>query len=282
MLRILLLAYVGILIFLYVAQRKLIFPGAGSQGHADAIVAPRPGYEVLALKTADNVTIKALFGTALDTSGAVDANAKSRPTVLFCYGNAMCLQSAMQMFNEFRHMDVNVIIPEYCGFGMSDGVASEAGCYASADAAYEHLMTRTDIDTSKIIIAGWSLGGAVAIDLATRKPAAGLATFSTFTSMAGMGHNLYPFLPTFLISGILSHKFESERKIGNVHCPILIGHGTKDRLIPFAMSERLIQAATAPVTSLPLEGADHQDFFTFNAAKVSDAFGNFITATCGR
>ena len=197
MLRVLLLAYLGILVFLYFAQRKLIFPGAGSQGHADAIVTQRPGYEVLSLKTADNVSVKALFGKALDANGEVDTRATSRPTILFCYGNAMCVHSALQMFNEFRHMDVNVIIPEYAGFGMSDGVASEAGCYASADAAYEHLLTRADIDKNKIIIAGWSLGGAVAIDLASRKPAAGLATFSSFTSMAGMGHNLYPFLPTF-------------------------------------------------------------------------------------
>ena len=280
MLRVLLLAYVGILIFLYISQKKLIFPGASSHGQPEANVVERPGYELLTLKTADNVAIKALFGPALDHSGTIDANAKARPTVLFCYGNAMCLTAALQQFNAFRRMGVNVIIPEYVGYGMSDGEPSEAGCYAAADAAYEHLQMRPDIDKTKIVIAGWSLGGAVAIDLASRKPAAGLAAFSTFTSMAGMGHSLYPFLPTFLISGILNHRFESERKIAGVHCPILIGHGTNDRMIPFAMSERLAQAATTTVTRLPVDGADHQDFFSHDADKVAKTFSEFIDTTC--
>jgi pimeloyl-ACP methyl ester carboxylesterase len=276
------LAYVGILIFLYVFQRKLIFPGAGSHGDPAANITAPPGCELLALKTAGGVNVKALFGPAFTADGKIDPAAKSRPTILFCYGNAMSLHTALQQFNAFRHMGANVIIPEYAGYGMSDGEAGETGCYAAADAAYEHLLTRSDIDPSKIIISGWSLGGAVAIDLASRKPAAGLATFSTFTSMAGMGHSLYPFLPAFAISGILHHHFESASKIPQVHCPILIGHGTADRMIPFAMSDQLAAAATGTVTRLSVDGAGHEDFFSHDGAKVSAAFAEFVGTCCGK
>ena len=62
------------------------------------------------------------------------------------------------------------------GAGMSDGQASEAGCYATADAACEHLLDRPEVDGRRIIAAGWSLGSGVAIDLASRRPVAGLAT----------------------------------------------------------------------------------------------------------
>lgn len=281
-LRVLLLAYIGILIFLYVFQRKLIFPGAGTHGDSASKVTAPPDCELLSLKTAGNINVKALFGPAFGPDGKIESTPKTRPTILFCYGNAMCLHTAMQQFNAFRHMGANVIIPEYTGYGLSDGEASESGCYAAADAAYDHLLTRSDVDPSKIIIAGWSLGGAVAIDLASRKPAAGLASFSSFTSMAGMGHNLYPFLPTFAISAILNHRFESISKIQNVPCPVLIGHGTADPMIPYRMSDQLAAAATSPVTRLTVDGAGHEDFFSHDGAKVSAAFGEFIEKCCGK
>ena len=85
-------------------------------------------------------------------------------------------------FEGLRRLGVNVLIPEYPGYGMSDGRASERGCYAAADVAYDYLARRPDIDRAQIIVAGHSLGGAVAVDLASRRHVAALITLSTFTS----------------------------------------------------------------------------------------------------
>ena len=110
---------------------------------------------------------------------------------------------------------------------------------------------------------------APAIDLALRREVAGLATFSSFTGMTEMAGRHFPFLPVALL---LRHRFESERKIAWVTCPVFVGHGRADGLIPFEMSERLAAAAKRPVTRLTIDEADHNDFFSSGGRCVLDVF----------
>jgi fermentation-respiration switch protein FrsA (DUF1100 family) len=259
-------------------QTNLIFPGRTTQGRPEARFTIPPGAEQVTLHTAEwSVTygapIAALFGPALTPEGRPREDAASCPTVLYFYGNGMCLATALNDFAMFRRLGANVLIPEYPGYGLSGGRPSEAGCYAAADAAYDYLKTRPDIAPDRIVAAGWSLGGAVAIDLAARRPVAGLAVFSTFTRMADLAAYHYPLLPHSLL---LIHRFESEKKLPRVACPILIGHGTSDTIIPAAMMDRLAAAARAPVTKLPVRGADHNDFFDTGRGPLLAALGRFL------
>ena len=80
----------------------------------------------------------------------------------------------------------------------------EQACYQTADACYKHLLSRENVDPRRIVIAGRSLGGAVAIDLASRLDVAGLVAFSTFTRMSEMASRRYPFVPASLL---LRHRF---------------------------------------------------------------------------
>jgi fermentation-respiration switch protein FrsA (DUF1100 family) len=93
--------------------------------------------------------------------------------------------------------------------------------------------------------------------------------------MAEMGHCTFPILPTFMVSCILSHKFENTRKIAEVKCPILIGHSRGDRMIPYWMSDRLADSAKAPVERLTIEKADHCDFFN-SGENVMPIIGEFF------
>jgi fermentation-respiration switch protein FrsA (DUF1100 family) len=272
--RVIALIYVAMLVFLFFAQGFLIFPGRGTQGNST--LRPWSGTELLELKAASGEKVAALFAHALTPDGKPHPDAAKRPTLLFFYGNAMCLSDAREDILEFQRLGANVLVPDYCGYGMSEGTASEAGCYATADAAYAHLLERKDIDPKKIVVSGWSLGGAVAIDLASRKQPAGLAVFSTFTSMANMGNATYPFMPSFMIGLILKNRFESESKIGGVKCPILVGHSRGDSIIPFSMSDRLAAAAGPTTARLILEKPDHSDFFAGGGDQVSKAIGAFI------
>jgi uncharacterized protein len=252
------LVYVLVLLFVFFSQRSLIFPGSAYRGEPYYEVSAPPGTELVRLTTSTGDRIAAVFGPALTLQGKPHPQAASRPTVLYFYGNGDSLKGNLAQLHEIRLLGVNVMIPEYVGFGMSTGTASEAGCYSTADAAYDHLLARRDIDPSKIVAAGWSLGGAVAIDLASRKPVAGLANFSTFTSMGDMAQRLYPVFPARLL---LRHRFESERKMVRVTCPVLLGHGKRDTMIPFSMTERLAKAARGPVTVFFLDEAQHNDFW---------------------
>jgi uncharacterized protein len=254
-------------------QQRVIFPGQVTQGRASALVEAPKGTEILTLTTAHGDRIVALFGAALRSNGEPDPRAAARPTLLYFYGNGDCLKKSLRQFDHLRKLGVNVLIPEYVGYGMSSGRACEAGCYATADAAYDHLLNRTDIDPRKIVSAGWSLGSAVAVDLAARRPVAGLAIFSALTSMVEMSHRFFPYLPAKLL---IRYRFDSLTKIARVHCPTLIGHGCKDLLIPSFMSDRLADAAGGPVSRVLVERAGHSDFFVVGAEELDQVIARFL------
>ncbi len=178
-----------------------------------------------------------------------------------------------EQLEQFRRLGLNVLIPEYVGYGMSGGSPSERGCQGTADAAYEYLVKTRAVAPGSIVVGGWSLGGAVAVDLASRRPAAGLIMFSSFTSGVDMAHRLVPFLPATLL---LRHRFDNIHKIKGITCPILIGHGRLDRLVPFDMGRRLAEAAKVPVTTLWIDEADHNDFFDVAGKEVDRAILRFL------
>jgi uncharacterized protein len=274
--RILTLAYVGYAAMLFSFQTRLIFPGHETQGQPYAEVRPRPGTELVRLQTRQGESIVALFGPALTADGRPDPQAAGRPTLLYFYGNGMCLSDSSEEFERFRRLGLNVLIPEYVGYGMSGGSPSERGCQATADAAYEYLVRTRGIKPAGIVMGGWSLGGAVAVDLASRCPAGGLIMFSSFTSGVDMARRIAPWLPASLL---LRHRFDNIGKIKHVTCPILIGHGRRDRLVPFEMGKRLAEAAVkAPVTTLWIDEADHNDFFDVAGRRADQAILRFIDA----
>lgn len=254
-------------------QTRIIFPGQDTQGQPYAEVRPRAGTELVPLQTEDGVRVVALSGPALGPDGRPDRHADDRPTLLWFYGNAMCLKDTEGKFEQFRRMGINVMIPDYVGYGMSGGKPSERGCRQTADAAYEYLVRTRGARPDRIVAGGWSLGGAVAIDLASRREVAGLIVFSAFTSGVDMARRIAPFLPASLL---LRHRFDSIRKIPTIACPILIGHGRRDGIVPFDMGERLARAARAPVTTLWVDDADHNDFFAVAGRRVDRAMIRFI------
>jgi fermentation-respiration switch protein FrsA (DUF1100 family) len=271
--KLLAIAYVVVGLMLAAFQTKLIFIGASTQGTEAAVVDPPPISELVHLRAADGTRIEGLFGRSVDGEAA----ALRRPTVLFFYGNAMCMKDAVDNFHIFRHAGVNCMIVDYEGFGMSGGKPSEAGCYAAAEAAYQHLLMRTDIDTKNIVPAGWSLGAAVAIDLAARHAGegrvSGVMTFSAFTSMVDTAQHHYPIFP---VSLLLVHRFDSVSKIGKVDVPLLMGHGRLDDIVPLGMHERLVKAARGPVTEVVLDDAGHNDFFDADEEQLEKAVKGFL------
>jgi len=269
-----LVIYLGILVVFSALQIRLIFPGSDTQGKPSSVVHPAPGTELVSLATEHDEKIVALFGPALLPNGNPHPDPSLRPTILYFYGNAMCLKDTMFEFEHFRRLGLNVMIPEFVGYGMSGGKPSETGCRDTADAAFAHLQGRKDINPKKIVAAGWSLGGAVAVDLATRKPVAGLIAFSTFTSMADMSRRSFPFLPATLL---VRHRFDCEAKMSHITCPTLLGHGRKDDLVPVTMLDRLAAAATkAPVMKFIVDDAGHNDFYSVGMDQIFQAMGRFL------
>jgi uncharacterized protein len=254
----LVLIYLGLILVLYGLQDYLIFPGRETQGTNRAIIRESTAYELVHLTTRSGDKTLALFGSAQDSDGRPLPDAAKRPTILFFYGNAMCLSDCFTQLAMFRKFGLNVMIPEYVGYGLASGKSSEASLYETADAAYDALQTRGDIDPHKIIAAGWSLGAAVAVDLAHRRPVIGLATFSAFTNIKAMTGQVVPWLPIPVT--ILRHRFDNLSKIADITCPIFIAHGLHDSIVPVGMHKQLLSAAvrSKDVTEVTPD-SDHND-----------------------
>ena len=285
--RVVVLAWLGLAVLLALFQTQMIFPGSASQGRADARVDESrlaPGGELVTLKTPAGENVAAMFGRALDDSGQVRGDANTRPTLLYFYGNGMCMADCETEFRQFRRRGFNVMVAEYLGYGMSDGKPSEAGCYATADACFEHLKERGrrgEINARRIVPTGWSLGGGAAFYLASTRPEVPcVVTVSAFTSVDAMARKLFPYLPTGMV---LKHHFHNEQKVRTLSPPrpIFLGHGTRDGIIPFEMSNQLAAAAQAggsKVVKYDVRDGDHNDVFDVGGTGLLDAIAQFVEA----
>ena len=275
--------YLGVLTLLYSFQTRVIFPGASTQGQPFAEVKPRPGTELVTLKAASGERVIALFGPAMTPDGRIDLNAASRPDHdLLLWECDVPLLRGIGTRSIPHRLGLNVLIPDYVGYGMSAGSPSEKGCQATADAAYDYLVSTRQVDSKTIISAGWSLGGAVAIDLASaRRHVGGLDCFffNIHERRRDGTRSMLPFIP---VSLLLRHRFDSVHKIAKVRCPTLIGHGRRDSLIPFRMGEKLAASAGGPVTTLWIDLADHNDFFDVAGRRIDEAITEFVKACIRR
>jgi len=140
-------------------------------------------------------------------------------------------------------------------------------------AARAYLTARPDVDRSRIVYFGESLGTAVAVDLAVEHPPAALVLRSPFTSLGDLGQHHYPFLPVRLL---LRDRFAAIDHIRRIRVPLLVIVGGHDRIVPIDNSRRLYEAAETPKTLLVLPDADHNDYELLAGDKMIQAIARFL------
>jgi uncharacterized protein len=258
-------------------KTALIFPGSLMKTTEDALVRAYQGSSILSCTTNSGYQIGLLFGAGQPSAVQPSPQAPGTWYLVYFYGNGMCLQTSCYEFAQFRQLGCDVLIPEYPGYGMSSGRASESGCYEAAEAAYHYLTETLHAHPAQIVVAGWSLGAAMAIDLAARKQVAGLIVLGAFTNIPEQAHAMLPWVPKSIVRLCIRERFDNVSKIRQVTCPIFIGHGTQDELVPFAMAARLAQAAQqrSPVTFLPMQGCSHNGIFEASRGSIWTAIKDF-------
>jgi uncharacterized protein len=180
----------------------------------------------------------------------------ARGAILYCHGNAGELgHRALAVRELWEALGESVLIFDYPGYGRSEGRPSEAGCYAAAGAAYDWLVQSQGIAPERIVLYGESLGGGVAVDLASRRPHRALVLVKTFTSVADVAEAHCPWLP---LRWLVTNRFDNLAKIGRCAGPKIIAQADADRLVPFIHGRRLLDAA-GPATFYTLEKSDHND-----------------------
>jgi fermentation-respiration switch protein FrsA (DUF1100 family) len=160
----------------------------------------------------------------------------------------------------FASHGFNVLIFDYRGYGMSDGVAAaEADLYADGDAAVAFVTSQKGVRPERIILYGQSLGTAIVCDVASRKTVGAVVLESGFSSASSVATSALPWLPRFL-HFLGKNRFESASKLNRVKSPILIAHGDPDRTIPTGEARLLYAAANEPKQLLIVPGAGHVVF----------------------
>ncbi|MFQ5790604.1 MAG: alpha/beta hydrolase [Acidobacteriota bacterium] len=264
LLRLLVLAYLGVTVAALLFEEKLIYFPYRKIELTPADLGLR--FEEARFVSEDGVR---LHGWWLPAEGG-------RFAALVCHGNAgnisHRLDRALLMQSKLH---TGVFLFDYRGYGRSEGSPDEQGTYRDGRAAYRYMTDHLRVAPDGIILFGESLGAAVAVQLALEFPARALILESPFTSIPDMARSHYPFLP---VGRWLRNRYDNVTKIPDVRVPVLILHGTRDRLVPFEQGQQLFQASPEPKHFFAIPGAGHNDTFLTGGAPYWEAWKAFLAS----
>ncbi|MDH4115233.1 MAG: lysophospholipase, partial [Burkholderiaceae bacterium] len=200
------------------------------------------------------------------------------PTLLYLHGTFRNLYKNYPKIEVLREAGFSVVAVDYRGWGDSTPIVpSEATIYADAQSAWSEVV-RLQPDPGKRVIYGHSLGGTVAVDLASRlhygSDYAALALESTFSNVpdlaasAGFWGRLGASLTTL--------EFDAASKIGRVDAPVLMLHGAADRTVPVELGRRLRDAARPGVRWIEVPGGSHSMLHSEAAEIYKQAFRELL------
>jgi alpha-beta hydrolase superfamily lysophospholipase len=252
-------------------QREWIFqPGDRSWGHsADAA----EGMQDVWIPFASQVTGEParLHGLWLPAS----LHADTGPVLLFLHGARWNVAGSAPRIRRMQRLGFSVLAIDYRGFGKSTpGLPSEDMAYEDARAAWDWLGAHYAGRPRYVF--GHSLGGAIAIDLASKvEDERGVIVEGTFTSIPDVASSMkWGWLP---IGPLITQRFEAVKKVARVHSPLLVVHGSNDALIDSALGKRLYEAAAGPKEFVLVEGGSHFNTNALGQAQYRDALAQFFS-----
>jgi uncharacterized protein len=228
------------------ALSRAIYPGAGRSLNEDQLRRSlRPGEELLWRETIRRERVGLI----------VRPPTARQDWVVFFYGNGMTLFGTWNVRQRLGEAGYGVVCVDYPGYGVSSGSPSEQGCFRAADAAIGYLRQEAPTAADRVALIGWSLGSAVAMDLASRVDVRALVLLSPLSSLLGaaldlvrVGRTTFPLGP-----------FNALSKSKHVNCPTLLVSGTNDRLTRPWMANELSRAMGERARQVNLPGVGHND-----------------------
>ncbi|CAN3355663.1 hypothetical protein DICA3_B13960 [Diutina catenulata] len=222
------------LVGLYTYQSKLIYPASLNDGHGYCATPDEyemDNYELVYLRTEDGETLQC-YSILHDSQSE---NYTNKTVVILCpnAGNIGHALPIVQLF--YKTFGYNVFIYSYRGYGKSSGSASEAGLKMDAKRVMEYLTVENQqIAASSLVLYGRSLGGAVAIYIASTWAShiSGIILENTFLSLRKTVPHIFPFLKYFV--RLVHDKWESEALVTQIpeNVPVLMQSARRDEIVP--------------------------------------------------
>ena len=246
---ILILSFVAVMLwstsvaYLWTFESALVFQNRRTQFLRERLELPSDG--LIKLRTRDGITLAARALAHADRSGY---------WILFCQPSGGTIHGSGDP-GSLHAAGYNVFAFDYRGFGRNRGTPSEAGLYEDALTAYRHVRDQLAVPSDRIILAGRSLGSAVAVELATRVPSGGLLLLSAIDSVPATGSRLYFWAPVSLLA---SQGFDSIAKAPLITVPVIEVHAPDDAFVPVRAARALFERFSGRKEMLELPGG-HND-----------------------
>ncbi|MPZ22488.1 MAG: alpha/beta fold hydrolase [Dehalococcoidia bacterium] len=213
---------------------------------------------------------------------------RPRATILFFHGTSY---STVQMLSDPVHgrlfgrfleeLECDWFTFDYRGYGASEGTPSEGGVYRDAEAALSFLRGRGDIDMSRLVLYGFSMGTAIAVEMATRHATWGVILRAPFSSIRDISESRVPFTRYLhvLMPWLPGTRFDTRGKISRLRAPLLVMHGDRDSSVPIWMGRWVYELASSEKKRfVELRDTAHGDF---PVDQILEAIGEFVESLDG-
>lgn len=187
-------------------------------------------------------------------------------TILYFHGNAEDLGDLYPHLNDLHDHGFAVFAMDYRGYGLSGGAPGEQSVYADAEAVFAYVTEQLRVPAGRVILYGRSLGSGPAVELAARHPVAGMIIENGFVSA---------FRTVTRVTLLPWDRFRNLARMPQVHCPVLVVHGRRDRTVPFSHGRRLFTAAREPKRALWVDDAGHNDVVETAGGRYWEALAAF-------
>lgn len=238
--------YVGMLVLIYVFQRSFLY--IPDQQVPSELHLSKMDFQATQIVTGDGKQLTSLWRAPKD---------ETQPIIIHFHGNAGSHFDRISIYQAMAGEGAGLLGVGYPGYGGNAGSPDEQALYQTAQANYDWLIAQ-GYSADRIVIVGQSLGSGVSTWLADKNNAAGLILEAAYTGMDDMAQKQFPFLPAKLLA---KDKYRSLDRIDRINMPLSWIHGTDDDLIPFAMGQRLFDAAKEPKIAHPIKGGGHNDLW---------------------
>lgn len=246
--------YLVVLAGIYLFQRSLMYFPPHDNMTMQAEQAD-PAFHELKVQTEDGLALKGWY-----------APATTKPyTLIYFHGNGDDLSTAARIAAPYISAGYGFLLTEYRGYSGLPGKPTEQGLYLDARAFLKSLLA-SGVKEENLILFGYSLGTGVATQMATEFHAGGLILLAPYLSATKVAQVRFPIIPATYLT---LDRFESFKKLPNLHIPLLIANGADDRVIPPTQGKQLFELANEPKQSFFSATGSHVDMFSNGFGEVS-------------
>ncbi|MCH2197823.1 MAG: lysophospholipase [Flavobacteriales bacterium] len=237
--------YLLVCVAYFLLQERLIFRSAGRGKKEEFKLSC--AYEERHIPVASDAQIHGLLLKPEKSNGGL---------IFYLHGNTGNLKRWSLIAQELLDLGFDIFALDYRGYGQSSGRRTESTMHADIRKVYQYIVAEYAV--GKTVIYGRSLGSGFAVRLASREPASGLVLETPFLSLLHVAKGYFPFLP---MKWLLRFPLHSDRFIKQVRCPVLMLHGTKDRIVPYSSAFELYKQVQhrEDVHLITIPGAGHNN-----------------------